>query len=239
MERPDAPLRPNFSKLGAKLGLVGKVGAVIAHDGKALLPPGSSESLPAILEGSDEAALAKLRSSADFGKGSLDLVKKTAVSSTGEISLDAEAKTLKVVTPRSETFVFADKGSMEGQAFSASNLKGPATFFACALDGKELKDSSRILVLHITDVANSKMKFRDEKHTVIEAWGSLPLLARHSEAELTLKLSPGKEAKVYAIDLAGRKMGEPASKSSSDGSLSFRADNFAFNVPCMAYEVVR
>jgi len=239
MESPDAPLRPNFSKLGAKLGLVGKVGAVIAHDGKALLPSGAAESLPAILGDSDEIALAKLRSSVDFGKGSLDLVKKTAVSSTGEISLDAEAKTLKVVTPRSETLVFADKGSLDGQAFSASNLKGPATFFACSLDGKELKDSSRILVLHIVDVANSKMKFRDEKHTIIEAWGSLPLLASHGVADLKLKLSPGKEPKVRAIDLAGRNMGAPASQSSDDGSLSFHADNFAFEVPCMAYEVVR
>ncbi len=240
LERPDSPATPRFSKLGARLGLVGKVGTVVDYDGKPALPAGSTASLPAFYKGSDAENLEAIRKASDFGKGSLDLEAKTAKSSTGEIELDAVAKSFKVVTSRSEAFVLADKGAMAGDALSVSSLtEGPATFFASSLDGKPLKDSSRILILHLTEVENSKIKFREAQHSVLESWGTMPHLAKRGEAELKLKLSDAKSVKVYALDLAGRRMGEVKPQASSDGALTLRLDSFAFKSPCFAYEIAK
>ena len=226
-------------KICAMLGLVGKVGTVIDYDGRPKLPAGAGAVLYAASKESDEAALERIRSNVDFGKGSLNIANRTARSSTGEIDINAKAGMFKVVTSRSETFVFAAKGEMSGNVFSAVVPDAPATLFAGSLDGKNLKDSDRILIFHITDVTNSKIKFGNESHTLLEAWGTLPHLARAGTAALKLKLAPGNAPKVYALDFAGRRIGEVNADISKEGVLSFGVNVFGQKTPCMAYEIIR
>ena len=226
-------------KICAMTNLVAKVGTVINYDGKPKLPAGARMFIDGTTGKSDEEILEQLRANFDFGKGSLDIARRTARSSTGEIDIDAGAGLFKVVTARSETFVFAAKGEISGNVFSAVVPDAPATLFASSLDGRNLADSSRILILHLTDAADTKTRFGNEKHTLLEAWGTLPHLARAGTAALKLKLAPGNAPKVYALDFGGRRIGEVNADISKEGVLSFGVNVFGQKTPCMAYEIVR
>jgi len=242
----------SYPRLSWQLGLLGKIGSVVECDGKFALPAGAKacvaldQSIPDGVKSVDfsskdagAAQVSELKGACGFGKGEFDVEGKRVRSSTGELEIDGKARTFKAVTPRSETFVLCDKGSLEGSSVSVENRGSAATVFVAALDGKSVKDSSRLLVLHLTDVMNSKIKFSDRKMTVLESSGTLPHLVRRGEAALKISLAPGSAPKVYAIDLAGVRMEETQSSFSQDGSLSFVADTFASKAPCMAYEIVR
>ncbi len=229
----------NFPKIATYMGLVGKVGSVVKRDGKAVLPKTAKSSIDANALESDASLLAGLKGKLDFGKGSLDLEKGVAKSSTGELELDSQALHFKAVTARSETFVLAAKGELSGERVKVSTKDAPATVFVSALDSKKLGESSRLLVLHLTDAMNNKIKFGDERHSLLESWGELPHLVKRGVASLSIKLEKGATPKVYAVDLAGRRIGETASTFDADGTLSFEADTFGSKTPCLAYEIVR
>ena len=72
-------------------------------------------------------------------------------SSTGEISIDAKTKTIRVVTPKSEGFTVTGK-SAKGNRLSVTGSSTICSVFAGSLDGKELAETSRALILHLTDV---------------------------------------------------------------------------------------
>lgn len=243
-----------FPKLSWQLGLVGKVGSMVYSGNSVQAPLGagallcfedgiqsSSGAAPCnVATQKDADALAKIKAACDFGKGALDVEKGFARSSTGEIEADKTAGTFKVVTARSETFVFSANGRLEGAALSVDNKGGATTISVSAIDGKELKDSSRMLVMHLTDVMNSKTKFGGKQMKVLESYGTLPHLARKGEADIALKLSAGGQTpKVWALDLAGKRVKEAQSSFSPEGVLSFKADTFGAGTPCLAYEISR
>ena len=97
----------------------------------------------------------------------------------------------------------------------------PATVWASSLDGKDIAESSHILVTHLTDLQNSGIVYRDASLTVLEKWGSLPYLMRSGTAKVSLALAQGAWS-VRRLDSSGRPVGEvPASF--ADGTLAFTA----------------
>jgi hypothetical protein len=156
-----------------------------------------------------------------------------------QLKLDRKAGTLRVVTERSECLVLGDKvKSMDGKLLHVAEADTHATIAVASLDGKPLETSSRLLILHLTDVANSGTLYRDETKAILENYGELPLLARRGSAKLTLNGSQWQNAKLYALDLAGKRQGEVQFGKAPSG-ITFTAGTHRSAGACLAYELVR
>ncbi|OGV75274.1 MAG: hypothetical protein A3K19_09055 [Lentisphaerae bacterium RIFOXYB12_FULL_65_16] len=167
----------------------------------------------------------------------VDLVAKRVVSETGEIVHDEGQGTLTVATPRTECFVLPGKVSLSGAAVTAANTDPDfAVVAVSSLDGKPVAESARLLVLHMTDVQNTKVKFGNRKHTVIEHAGTLPRLARNGSATITLKTANAATLKAWALDIDGTRLA-PVTLRNDAGALTLDAKVFQPAGPCMAYEL--
>ena len=90
-----------------------------------------------------------------------------------------------------------------------------------ARDGQPIRDSSRLLLTHLTDVQNSGTTYADETMTTLTDWGHLPHLMRNAEAHVTVVVRDG-TWRVYALAADGRRRGEVAARQ-ANGRLSFTA----------------
>lgn len=236
-----------------KLGFMARIGNLVERDGRLVpLPDGAKACLRLddnlaladepkdwrlISSGNAEQAVAALRDTCDFGAGEIDLNGGVIRSTTGELELNEKARTFKVVTDRSEVFVFGERGGLTGAAASADNRGGPAVVCLASVDGRALADSRRILVIHLTDAMHHNTRFVDN---VIEAWGSPPHGVRGGRVDLSICLV-GQSAgtKVWALDMAGNRRNEIPGELSPAGVLGFQADTTAADRACLLYEIVR
>ncbi len=177
--------------------------------------------------------------SSDLGPGAVDLQRRFARSDTGELELDGAAGTFKISTSRTEALLFTGKGDFTTGKLRAVNEGEFASLSFSALDDRALADSRRILGLHLTNSLDTGMRFSDKSMSVLEAHGGPPRLARRGVARVELQLSPGPAPKVFAVDLAGKRLGEVRAEFSAEGLLRFTADTFTFATPCFAYEIIR
>ncbi len=235
--------------LFARLGLIHKTGSVIL-EGKAELPRDSLfavgvEKLPAGAIG--KVAYVDFSSGDDFWKKLVDLKllsekfynldKDVLLSDTGQIELAAKENILKVVTDNSEALVIPAGKEVAGAVLSVSGNTAYATFFAGAVDNKSLKDSSRILLLHLTDIKNTKTRFRNQEQTLMDSYGVLPHLVRKGSAEIKLAISSPEKAGVWAVDVSGKRLG-PVESRVEGATLCFKVDTVATYGGVMAYEII-
>ena len=131
------------------------------------------------------------------------------------------------------------------------------TLWASSLDGEPLSRSSRILLVHLTDVQGEGAQFADERRRILLKWGETPLV-RAGAADIELRLddsasnhsSPvtrhpsldGEAAArgftIYALNTAGNRVGEiPAIL--DDGVLRFRVSTAGPQGGRIFYEIVR
>lgn len=137
----------------------------------------------------------------------------------GHVAISPEDGTFVLTTPRT-CGGFAERGGVKAGPLSAA-IDVPATVWASSLDGKDIAESSHILVTHLTDLQNSGIVYRDASLTILEKWGSLPYLMRSGTAKVSLALAQGAWS-VRRLDSSGRPVGEvPASF--ADGTLAFTA----------------
>ena len=77
--------------------------------------------------------------------------------------------------------------SLSGFASSAPLREFPTTLWISALDGAPIERSSRLLLVHLTDVQGEGAQFADERRRILLRWGQAPLVAV-AAAEVTLHL---------------------------------------------------
>ena len=133
---------------------------------------------------------------------------------------------------------FAESGTIDGGALTATVRGGPAAVWASTLDGRGFAASERILVTHLTDVVNSGIRFADEGRTTLLGWGSLPHLMRDGQADISMRLGRG-DFRVYSLSRDGsRRVQVPFTY--GGGILRFTADVSAdlSSATCL-YEIVR
>ena len=94
-----------------------------------------------------------------------------------------------------------------------------ATVWVTSLDGAPLPSSSRMLLVHLTDVQGEGTRYADEARQIITKWGK-GCLAECGEAEVELLLAAGAAPTVYSLDTAGNRTGEVPSRI-EDGILRF------------------
>ena len=139
---------------------------------------------------------------------------------------DAETGTLAVETART-CGVGGGPGAERTAGPLAVRIEGArAAVWASVIDGAaNLASSSRILLAHLTDVANEGARFTGAEENVWSSYGTPPwvYLARAGRADVTLRLEGIGEARVWALALDGtRKRKIPAEV--RNGALCFTAD---------------
>ena len=109
-------------------------------------------------------------------------------SDTGQIEVTPDRRLLTVVTPRTVAAAFESVGDeLVLGPLSVRASSTPALFALAALDGEELADSRRILVILATDARNSGMRFADSEAREILEFGKLPVLIRPGAVEFSLE----------------------------------------------------
>lgn len=154
-------------------------------------------------------------------------------SSDGMVRLNPARRTFQAVTPRAEAFILPEGEKRQGTFCCIRNRIGSAVFGVLALDGRPLLESKRILLLHLTDSAASKMRYADQEQRKLESWGTLPFLAARGEAEF-LVLSPSGHERCYALDTSGKRLGEIPVK---NGKIDLRVFQPFGSVFC--YELIK
>jgi hypothetical protein len=234
-----------------KLGLVHRIGSMVDHKG-IKLPKDTEFALSAgdvksMLDGKhvykcDDFIISSLLKDGVLKKVDFDPEAGTTLSDTGEIAINTKANTLSLITGKSECFVLPAEKEGKGNVMQVRKNTTYATFFASSLDGKKLKDSSRILILHLTDIKNTKSKFLNEQHTLLAKNGELPHLVRKGQAEILMKLKEsktgtGKTPVLWALDISGKRIEKINVKENGEGLILFPVDTTINST--MAYELVR
>ncbi len=234
--------------VAVRLGLVGKVGTVVAAKGTApVLPAGTRAVLgleefwksavsgkPFFSAGETDRILGELIRSGAVPAGQIDLEKQIYNSGTGELFLDRKENLFRVVTPRSEGFVLPEGKTLSGNYATVENKFSYGVFLAAARDARPLAESRRVLILHLTDSKSSMSRYGTNDFTLVEDWGKLPLLLKRGEAVITLKAPDG--LKLYACRVNGERIGQiPFER--IGGAIRFEAKNLAGNEPVLVYEL--
>ena len=160
----------------------------------------------------------------------------------GSLRLDIERGSMAVVSPRT-CGGFVERGSMDAGplSFFLSPCGGeaivPATMWASSLDDRPLVDSSRILLVHLTDVQGGGARYADESRRFLLHWGR-GLLVENGAADVALRLSNPSAYTVFELDTAGNRLSEIPSRA-ADGSLRFTVSTCGKSGGRIYYEICR
>ena len=158
----------------------------------------------------------------------------------GEVSANLKSKIFKVVTDRTEGFFFKNKGSAAGNILSATS-DSEVMIAATSLDGKNLADSERVLLVHVTDMDNENTVYTNDSRTTIvksvHTQRPVQILFRAATAKIEFKTNLNKP-KCYALDCSGKRMGEIPYEQSS-GRIQLNANTSYGGTACFAYELTK
>lgn len=219
---PASPLPRPFRRLG----LIARIGTVVDDS-----PAGGAE----LLSGREAISPNAIAHSGDAAAWQKAVNSGPAVSSTGEIKLDPAAGTFVVAAPKTESISTA-RGSITGNFLTLARVNSFLTVGAIALDDRPLRDSSRILLLHLTDVINSDAVFGNRRFTVVKKPGGLPLLLRRGSCRI--RLNTPNTYRITALSADGASRGNCEGRSTGR-AFEFTADNGRFPGGVMAYLLER
>ncbi len=141
-------------------------------------------------------------------KGAIDLQKGKIIDETGALHLDAAANTFTVDTPGTQGG-FVSAGSTVHTSLLNITVKGTtATVWVSSLDGKPIKESTHLLITHLTDLQDTGATFNDRARTVLLNWGTLPYLVHAGMAEVTLLSTTFGAVHVWGLSPGGKRLGE-------------------------------
>ena len=168
-------------------------------------------------------------------RAALGKLEKTGVitSAGGQITLDSKAKTLKIVAPQCEVMTFS--GNLSGKVMRLSGADRYQTAALLSLDGKPLAESGRLLFIQMPNLGATRQKFANERRSLLESWGELPILLEKCRADVELSLP---EMKVEALKLDGSPNGSVPS-TYENGRLRFTADTASRPGGVMVYLLTR
>lgn len=236
-----------------RLGLIAKIGTLIRPDAASiLLPeglagllnlgkgfPGKTPGTFPVFRADDRKLLDRMTASGMLKPEWHDGKKRVFHASNGQIVLDSDKKTFHVRTPSCEVWILPPGEKGDGVFLRVDNRIGHGVFAVMSVDCRTLTDSSRILLLHLTDSHGSGIQFGNSRMTRLERWGKTPLLAARGEARIKLNTAPGNAYALYAVDTAGERVAEVPFSRSASGSLSFPARIFTSDGVVFAYELVK
>lgn len=205
-------LMTNFSVAFPELKPVPGVGAPRPADIK-LLPDVGSEVVDGLwastskeakgLKFSLDAFVEEMKAKGILPAGNLsDPAKGVFQSETGELTLRVKEKLFKAVTPRTEAVsLLAGKSEPLG-CLTVGGSSVDALVAGTAVDGRPLGESFRMVLLYVTEEANSGMELSADRSTLIKRGGA-PALLRVGRLEATLKNANAAKMSLYALGFDG------------------------------------
>ena len=154
----------------------------------------------------------------------------------GSIEMNRQKETFRAVSPVCEVLVLPAEKSGKGSFLSVKNISGRGVIAALSAEKSPLKSAKRVLLLHLTDCHRTNAKFSAADMRQLENWGTFPYLAQRGEAEITLKPQNG-EYQLFAVDSAGKTLGEIPLKKQADGSFKATLRVFQPFGQVFAYEL--
>jgi hypothetical protein len=150
-----------------------------------------------------DALVARMKRSGILPEGNISEPSKGVFQSdTGEITMRAKENLLKVATRFSEAVTLeAGRGEPVGR-LEVIGSDTPAMVGVCTLDGKELAESRRMVLLYTTEAANTGMVVTPDRTKMFND-GTLPVLMKVGRLDATLQNARGKNMALYAIGLNG------------------------------------
>ncbi len=153
-----------------------------------------------------------------------------------QLQLDTLKGTLSLSTSCT-CAVFSPGGPMTAGPLNAYISGAPSTIWVSALDGKEIQESARLLLVHLTDVQGRWTEFEDKERKTLLKWGS-GLVVERGTADITLSLDTPKKYSVYELDTSGKR-GRKVKTSVSGNTLSFTVSTEnSMGIGCIYYEIV-
>ncbi|MBN2641768.1 MAG: hypothetical protein JXR78_08955 [Victivallales bacterium] len=233
----------------SRMGLIGKTGTLFYTPGEKInFPEGTRAALIAagaqkpdneniVVISDTQNTVKEMRKSGFIKSEEISLDGNRLTSSTGELTLDRDAMSFKALTPASEGFVMKADSRLEGKFASVDNQNSFAAFLIASRDDKPLRESKRILILHLTDTKNTNIKFRNGELEIVEEWGELPLLVRRGNANITINSSLT-DYRLFAVDMDGSRMTEIPLKHTNN-QCSFTVDTLQQGNIIAAYELIK
>lgn len=157
-----------------------------------------------------------------------------------QVSLGNDRTVVTIVTPRTVGGYVPVEGVPLAAGPFRCDFSGPshAMAWATSLDGLALRQSRRILLVHLTECQRSGAVFADDRRSQLKEWGR-GALVRNGGCQVELQLEKAMEYNVYALDCSGRRIREVPCQRAEAGL------QFCARVECdpahatMFYEIVR
>lgn len=136
-----------------------------------------------------------------------DIAKGIYQTDTGQITLDRTNMTLSVVTPKSEILAFSQKLSGGANALKSVSTSVPASVGLCALDGRKLGKSSRLVLTYLTREANIGMALSPNDE-IAAGQGTGPVALENGILKAKIALDAKKSYAVYPLAFNGERRGK-------------------------------
>ena len=141
-------------------------------------------------------------------------------SETGELTIRRHEYLVKAVTPKSEAVSLLANRSEKLNSLTVKSVSVPALIGAAAVDGAELKNSGRIVLVCATRMANHGQKMQADDETLIDL-GWAPSLMQTCKFNVTLDNANAGKLRCYALRLDGERTREiPLKKSGNTVEIS-------------------
>ena len=135
----------------------------------------------------------------------------------------AKENLLKVATRFSEAVTLeGGRGEPVGR-LEVIGSDTPAMVGVCAVDGKDLAESRRMVLLYTTETANTGMVVTPDR-TKMFNYGTLPVLMKVGRLDATLQNAHGKNMALYALGLNGARRQRLPLAWGEDGRLKIHLD---------------
>ena len=147
--------------------------------------------------------------------------------------LDRENGTFAAVSPCAEALAL-ERGDLSGDALAVSGANRECVVAAVSRDGAPLPRSADVLVVHVTNMSATGLRWEDG--STVSSWGGFPLLVERGTARVSLAADGPR--RVEALDADGNPAGiVPATF--ENGRVSFLADVSALPCGVVAYRLQR
>lgn len=189
-------------------------------------------------DGNGSDPISDLQKKGILAKDSYSARERIFRASGGQLEINGKKETFRASADGIEVLILPAKQSGKSGLMSVKNRIGRGVFSLQSVDSLPLRESKRMLFLHLTDSQATMLKFDNPLMKQHSTWGKLPHLAARGEADVTLSLPDG-EYTLYSCDTAGKRLAEIPLKRLDGGTIGFPAKVFRPEGQIFVYELVR
>lgn len=240
-------LRINYPQAFSKLGLVSQIGSIDATMPTFSLPKNCKaafglqkpQNLTVPYFKASKTLANELIQANVVTEGVFDLKNSKFISDTNELFIDGIKNSFKVISPKTEGFAIQGQQKAQGKYVETTvNSTNPALIFVSAMDGKNINESQHLLLVHMTDITNTDLEYKNENSATVTNWGKLPLLLQKGQASVTISFADKLKSEIWALSPGGKRIKQLTARE-NQGILTLNIATDLCKSGVMAYEIIR